>query len=99
LAGLAESVASAEGINTHQAALIQTEFLHVRNALMRVNEPKKRLNNFAVGDKIKLKGHEFPRPFTIGAIREDGYFELYNDKGRLVVTAAGCHEVEEYNNG
>ena len=66
---------------------------------MRVNEPKKRLKNFAVGDKIKLKGHEFPRPFTIGAIRDDGYFELYNDKGRLVVTAAACHEVEEYNNG
>ena len=58
------------------------------------NEPKKRLKMYDVGSQVQLLGVETNKPLTVQSIREDGYYELINDKGRLVVTASPGHEVK-----
>lgn len=60
----------------------------------RTNQPTKRLNMYAIGDSVILKSAGVSKPHKITNIREDGYYELCNDKGRLVFTAEKCHEVE-----
>ena len=54
----------------------------------------KRLQMYKVGDMVIPKGCGVSKTYKITKIREDGYYELCNEKGRLVFTAAKCHEVE-----
>jgi peptidase E len=65
-----------------------------RTKIMFKNEPKKRLKMYDVGSQVQLLGVETNKPLTVKSIRADGYYELINDKGRLVVTASPGHEVK-----
>ena len=58
------------------------------------NEPKKRLRMYDIGSQVQLVGVETNKPFVISKIREDGYYELINAKGQLIVTASPGHEVK-----
>lgn len=56
--------------------------------------PKNRLKMYDKGQVVILVGTETSQKLTITSIREDGLYELTNEKGRLVITAAACHEVK-----
>lgn len=60
----------------------------------RTNHPTKRLKMHSVGDTVTLKGAGVSKPYKVTKIRDDGYYELCNERGRLVFTASKCHEVE-----
>ena len=51
--------------------------------------PKLRLSSYNLGSEVTISG----TCYIVTAIREDGYYELSNKKGRLILTAAPCHEV------
>ena len=61
---------------------------------MRINEPTKRLHMYKIGDMVIPKGYGVSKPHKITKISADGYYELSNEKGRLIFTASKCHEVE-----
>lgn len=61
--------------------------------MKRINKPTPRLSMYSIGDEIHLK--DYSKPFVIANIREDGYYDLANQKGKIVITAAKCHEVKE----
>lgn len=52
--------------------------------------PKVRLSMYDIGSEVKIDAQNF----IVTAIREDGFYELSNKKGRLVMTVSPGHEVK-----
>lgn len=61
--------------------------------IKRTNKPTRRLYMYSVGQVVKLK--DYAKHFVVAKIREDGYYDLANEKGRIVITASSGHEVKE----
>lgn len=59
----------------------------------RTNNPTRRLYMYSVGQEVMLK--DYAKPFVVANIREDGYYELANAKGKIIITASSGHEVKE----
>lgn len=60
--------------------------------MMRSNVPKTRLSSANIGDRVKLVGDSTDRTFTVEALREDGYYELFCN-GRPNVTTCPSTEI------
>ena len=66
-------------------------------------DPTPRLREYAIGDTVTLKmAASQERPFFIGAIQRDGYYQLWNDHRSYIAgkpwncLASGCHAVSEH---
>ena len=55
--------------------------------------PKKRINQFTIGDSVIVKGTHYKEPFKIVAIDSDGYYEL-KYKDQPIMSVSPLHEVE-----
>lgn len=53
---------------------------------MRNNVPKVRLQTAVIGDRVKLAGDSTNRTFTVEALREDGYYDLFCNGRPSVIT-------------
>ena len=53
--------------------------------------PKLRLSMYDIGSEVKIDEQQL----IVTAIREDGFYELSNKKGRLVMTVSPGHEVNK----